>query len=184
MKLNLPFYRPSGPLSNRGTPSGQRRTHILQRLGGRMFFSWAEVSAQSIFSRYGKRPKLLLLCATGNWSAARRDTNRWCSLQRRIRHPRLGRAASAPPAGRRWKRRLPGGSQRESFWSRLPLGFALGRLYALVWDHSFHARFLPATASFCSGLTAEQHKRTDGHHEIDGKLPRRQLKRGVWRTSV
>lgn len=43
MKLNLPFYRPSGPLSNRGTPSGQRRTHILQRLGGRMFFSWAEV---------------------------------------------------------------------------------------------------------------------------------------------
>ncbi|XP_046453317.1 protein unc-80 homolog isoform X4 [Daphnia pulex] len=42
MKLNLPFYRPSGPLSNRGTPSGQRRTHILQRLGGRMFFSWAE----------------------------------------------------------------------------------------------------------------------------------------------
>ena len=43
MKLNLPFFRPSGPLSNRGTPSGQRRTHILQRLGGRMFFSWAEV---------------------------------------------------------------------------------------------------------------------------------------------
>lgn len=43
MKLNLPFYRPSGPLSNRGTPSGQRRTHILQRLGGRMFFTWAEV---------------------------------------------------------------------------------------------------------------------------------------------
>ncbi|XP_045030143.1 protein unc-80 homolog isoform X4 [Daphnia magna] len=42
MKLNLPFYRPSGPLSNRGTPSGQRRTHILQRLGGRMFFTWAE----------------------------------------------------------------------------------------------------------------------------------------------
>ena len=43
MKLNLPFFRPSGPLSNRGTPSGQRRTHMLQRLGGRMFFSWAEV---------------------------------------------------------------------------------------------------------------------------------------------
>ena len=43
MKLNLPFYQPSGPLSNGGTPSGQRRTHILQRLGGRIF-SWTKVS--------------------------------------------------------------------------------------------------------------------------------------------
>ena len=54
MKLNLPFYRPSGPLSNRGTPSGQRRTHILQRLGGRMFFSWAEVRRSA--DRWTERP--------------------------------------------------------------------------------------------------------------------------------
>ncbi|XP_022249198.1 protein unc-80 homolog isoform X2 [Limulus polyphemus] len=42
MKLNLPMFRPSGPLGNRGTPSGLRRTHILQRAAGRMFYQWAE----------------------------------------------------------------------------------------------------------------------------------------------
>uniref|UniRef100_T1IVG6 Uncharacterized protein n=1 Tax=Strigamia maritima TaxID=126957 RepID=T1IVG6_STRMM len=42
MKLNLPMFRLSGPLSNRGTPSGLRRTHILQRSAGRMFYQWAE----------------------------------------------------------------------------------------------------------------------------------------------
>ncbi|XP_064455968.1 protein unc-80 homolog isoform X2 [Ornithodoros turicata] len=42
MKLNLPVFRPSGPLANRGTPSGMHRTHILQRAAGRMFFQWAE----------------------------------------------------------------------------------------------------------------------------------------------
>lgn len=43
MKLNLPMFRPYGPLSNRGTPSGLRRTHILQKAAGKMFYQWAEV---------------------------------------------------------------------------------------------------------------------------------------------
>ncbi|EEC09386.1 hypothetical protein IscW_ISCW007182, partial [Ixodes scapularis] len=43
MKLNLPVFRPSGPLANRGTPSGMHRTHILQRAAGKLFFQWAEV---------------------------------------------------------------------------------------------------------------------------------------------
>ncbi|GAB6032279.1 hypothetical protein CHUAL_010920 [Chamberlinius hualienensis] len=42
MKLNLPMFRPSGPLANRGTPSGLRRTHILQKAAGKMFYQWAE----------------------------------------------------------------------------------------------------------------------------------------------
>lgn len=42
MKLNLPVFRPSGPLANRGTPSGLHRTHILQRAAGKLFFQWAE----------------------------------------------------------------------------------------------------------------------------------------------
>ncbi|KAM7300742.1 protein unc-80 homolog [Ixodes scapularis] len=42
MKLNLPVFRPSGPLANRGTPSGMHRTHILQRAAGKLFFQWAE----------------------------------------------------------------------------------------------------------------------------------------------
>ncbi|XP_077556955.1 unc80, NALCN channel complex subunit isoform X2 [Haemaphysalis longicornis] len=42
MKLNLPVFRPSGPLANRGTPSGLHRTHILQRAAGKLFFHWAE----------------------------------------------------------------------------------------------------------------------------------------------
>ena len=43
MKLNFPIFRPSGPLSNRGAPSGLRRTPILQRTAGKMFHQWAEV---------------------------------------------------------------------------------------------------------------------------------------------
>jgi hypothetical protein len=43
MKLNFPIFRPSGPLSNRGAPSGLRRTHILQRTAGKLFHQWAEV---------------------------------------------------------------------------------------------------------------------------------------------
>ncbi|XP_050045385.1 protein unc-80 homolog [Dermacentor andersoni] len=42
MKLNLPVFRPSGPLANRGTPSGMHRIHILQRAAGKLFFQWAE----------------------------------------------------------------------------------------------------------------------------------------------
>ncbi|XP_066993860.2 protein unc-80 homolog [Anabrus simplex] len=42
MKLNLPIFRPSGPMANRGAPSGLRRTHILQRSAGKMFYQWAE----------------------------------------------------------------------------------------------------------------------------------------------
>ncbi|XP_023210931.1 protein unc-80 homolog [Centruroides sculpturatus] len=42
MKLNLPMFRPSGPLTNRGTPSGHKRTHIIQRSAGRLFYLWAE----------------------------------------------------------------------------------------------------------------------------------------------
>ncbi|XP_021940294.1 protein unc-80 homolog isoform X4 [Zootermopsis nevadensis] len=42
MKLNFPIFRPSGPLSNRGAPSGLRRIHILQRTAGKMFHQWAE----------------------------------------------------------------------------------------------------------------------------------------------
>ncbi|XP_042889771.1 protein unc-80 homolog isoform X4 [Penaeus japonicus] len=41
MKMSLPMYRPSGPLA-RTPPSGARRTHILQRAAGRMFYQWAE----------------------------------------------------------------------------------------------------------------------------------------------
>lgn len=43
MKLNFPIFRPSGPLPNRGAPTGQKRTHMLQRAAGKMFYQWAEV---------------------------------------------------------------------------------------------------------------------------------------------
>ncbi|KAG8225920.1 hypothetical protein J437_LFUL005956 [Ladona fulva] len=42
MKLNFPIFRQSGPHSSRSVPSGLRRTHILQRTAGKMFFQWAE----------------------------------------------------------------------------------------------------------------------------------------------
>ncbi|KAG1666378.1 Protein unc-80 [Nymphon striatum] len=42
MKLNLPMFRPSGPLANRGMPSGHQRTHLLQKAAGKMFYQWAE----------------------------------------------------------------------------------------------------------------------------------------------
>lgn len=43
MKLNLPVYRPSGPLPPKGNHSGLRRSHIMQRSAGKMFYQWAEV---------------------------------------------------------------------------------------------------------------------------------------------
>ena len=62
MKLNFPIFRPSGPLSNRGAPSGLRRTHILQRTAGKMFHQWAEV-------RKGKLTSSLLMkdCSINEW---------------------------------------------------------------------------------------------------------------------
>lgn len=40
MKQNLASFRPSGPNINQKTPlpSGARRTHILQRAAGKMFY--------------------------------------------------------------------------------------------------------------------------------------------------
>lgn len=49
MKLNYPLFRPSGPLSTRGPPTGVRRSHILQRSAGKMFQQWAEVKSKSKF---------------------------------------------------------------------------------------------------------------------------------------
>lgn len=44
MKYNIPVYRPSGPLPARGSNStGLRRSHIMQRAAGKMFYQWAEV---------------------------------------------------------------------------------------------------------------------------------------------
>lgn len=43
MKLQFPIFRPSGPLPSRGPASGIRRTHIMQRAAGKMFYQWAEV---------------------------------------------------------------------------------------------------------------------------------------------
>ncbi|XP_059490383.1 protein unc-80 homolog isoform X4 [Neocloeon triangulifer] len=43
MRLNFPMFRPSVP--SRGStaaPSGLRRSHILQRYAGKMFYQWAE----------------------------------------------------------------------------------------------------------------------------------------------
>ncbi|XP_071444564.1 protein unc-80 homolog isoform X1 [Hetaerina americana] len=42
MKHNFPVFRQSGPHSSRTTPSGMRRTHVLQKAAGKMFFQWAE----------------------------------------------------------------------------------------------------------------------------------------------
>ncbi|XP_046670285.1 uncharacterized protein LOC124360589 isoform X5 [Homalodisca vitripennis] len=42
MKLNFPMFRPSGPIPNRGASTGQKRTHILQRAAGKMFYQWGE----------------------------------------------------------------------------------------------------------------------------------------------
>lgn len=43
MKLNFPMFRPSGPLPPRGPSTGIRRSHIMQRAAGKMFYQWAEV---------------------------------------------------------------------------------------------------------------------------------------------
>ncbi|XP_023318464.1 protein unc-80 homolog isoform X2 [Trichogramma pretiosum] len=42
MKSNFPMFRPSMALNNRGAPTGIRRTHVLQRAGGKLFYQWAE----------------------------------------------------------------------------------------------------------------------------------------------
>ncbi|KAJ8917160.1 hypothetical protein NQ315_012652 [Exocentrus adspersus] len=42
MKLNFPMFRPSGPLPPRGASTGVRRSHIMQRTAGKMFYQWAE----------------------------------------------------------------------------------------------------------------------------------------------
>uniref|UniRef100_A0A8D8WHB4 Protein unc-80 homolog n=1 Tax=Cacopsylla melanoneura TaxID=428564 RepID=A0A8D8WHB4_9HEMI len=44
MKLNVPMFRPSGPLTGRGStaPTGIRRSQFLQKSAGKMFFQWAE----------------------------------------------------------------------------------------------------------------------------------------------
>lgn len=43
MKISLPMYRPSVPISSRNAPNSIRRTHILQRAAGKLFHQWAEV---------------------------------------------------------------------------------------------------------------------------------------------
>ncbi|KAL3277360.1 hypothetical protein HHI36_012710 [Cryptolaemus montrouzieri] len=43
MKLNYPIFRQSGPLPTRGTSTGIRRSHVLQRSAGKMFHQWAEL---------------------------------------------------------------------------------------------------------------------------------------------
>ncbi|CAG5074204.1 Similar to unc80: Protein unc-80 homolog (Drosophila melanogaster) [Cotesia congregata] len=42
MKINLPIFRPSIAMSTRNAPSGLRRTHVLQRAAGKLFYQWAE----------------------------------------------------------------------------------------------------------------------------------------------
>lgn len=44
MKLNFPTSRPSMPLGSRNIPTGLRRTHVLQRAAGKLFYQWAEVN--------------------------------------------------------------------------------------------------------------------------------------------
>ena len=46
MKLNLPLFRSSGPLHNKPV-TGAKRTHVLQRAAGKLFYQWAEVSERS-----------------------------------------------------------------------------------------------------------------------------------------
>lgn len=44
MKLSFPMFRPSGPLPVRpGANSATRRSHVMQRTAGKMFYQWAEV---------------------------------------------------------------------------------------------------------------------------------------------
>ncbi|KAJ8665380.1 hypothetical protein QAD02_007042, partial [Eretmocerus hayati] len=42
MKLNFPMFRPSVALNSRNVPTGLRRTHVLQRTAGKLFYQWAE----------------------------------------------------------------------------------------------------------------------------------------------
>ncbi|GLG97294.1 Protein unc-80 homolog [Gryllus bimaculatus] len=64
MKLNFPIFRPSGPLVNRGAPTGLRRSHVLQRTAGKMFYQWAEESMLTSVNLYGSEcPVALRLIA-------------------------------------------------------------------------------------------------------------------------
>jgi hypothetical protein len=42
------MFRPSGPLPPRGPNTGIRRSHIMQRAAGKMFYQWAEVLGQRL----------------------------------------------------------------------------------------------------------------------------------------
>lgn len=42
------MFRPSGPLPPRGPATGIRRSHIMQRAAGKMFYQWAEVLGQRL----------------------------------------------------------------------------------------------------------------------------------------
>ncbi|XP_074657337.1 protein unc-80 homolog [Tubulanus polymorphus] len=43
MKLNLPSFRQVGPLHSRNQPSAYKRNTMMQRMAGRMFYSWGEM---------------------------------------------------------------------------------------------------------------------------------------------
>ncbi|XP_056632405.1 protein unc-80 homolog isoform X2 [Diorhabda sublineata] len=49
MKYNIPVYRPSGPIPARGnSTTGLRRSHVMQRAAGKMFYQWAEIIGQRL----------------------------------------------------------------------------------------------------------------------------------------
>ncbi|XP_014281796.1 protein unc-80 homolog isoform X3 [Halyomorpha halys] len=49
LKHNLPLFRPSGPPpSSRPNPNSARRTHLLQRTAGNIFYQWAEILGQRL----------------------------------------------------------------------------------------------------------------------------------------
>ncbi|XP_073988249.1 unc80, NALCN channel complex subunit isoform X3 [Rhodnius prolixus] len=49
LKQNLPLFRPSGPpATNRPNSNNTRKSHILQRTAGNMFYQWAEALGQRL----------------------------------------------------------------------------------------------------------------------------------------
>ncbi|XP_014212230.1 protein unc-80 homolog [Copidosoma floridanum] len=42
MRLNFPMFRSSVSVNNRSYPTGLRRTYVLQRAAGKLFYQWAE----------------------------------------------------------------------------------------------------------------------------------------------
>lgn len=50
MKHNFPMFRPSVPINNRNASTALRRVHVLQRTAGKLFYQWAEVLINCIFS--------------------------------------------------------------------------------------------------------------------------------------